>query len=93
MRKGIPVLKDLPGWFFGLRYLFGYNADDRIEQELVILIKAIIEPTLADRRNNRLKSSRELLKEQRSSFREMDKTYEDIIKEEAEAKIEKEGGN
>lgn len=82
VRKGIPILKDLPGWFFGLRYLFGYNANDRIEQELVILIKASIEPTLADRLNSRLKSSRELLKEQRSEFREMGKTYEDVIKEE-----------
>jgi len=94
VRKGIPVLKDLPGWFFGLRYLFGYNADDRIEQELVILIKANIEPTLADRRNGRLKSSRELLKNQRSEFREMGKTYEDVIKDEnVEAVKEVKEGN
>jgi type IV pilus assembly protein PilQ len=92
VRKGIPVLKDLPGWFFGLRYLFGYNADDRIEQELVILIKASIEPTLAERRNNRLRSSKELLKEHRSGFREMGRTYEEVIKEETiESKTKKEG--
>ncbi|SMO85169.1 type IV pilus assembly protein PilQ [Fodinibius sediminis] len=78
VRKGIPLLKDLPPWFFGLRYLFGYNANDRIEQELVILIKASIEPQLADRKKQRIKTSQELLKEQRSQFREMGKTYEEL---------------
>lgn len=91
VRKGIPLLKDLPAWFFGLRYLFGYNSDDRIEQELVILIKASIEPTLADRRRGRLKSSQELLKEQRSQFREMGKNYEELSNEGIE--VTKEKGN
>ena len=27
-RKGVPLLKDLPGWFFGLRYLFGVSRKD-----------------------------------------------------------------
>ena len=26
IRRGVPILKDLPGWFFGLKYLFGYNS-------------------------------------------------------------------
>ncbi len=46
IRKGIPILKDLPPWFFGLRYLFGYNSKEYKEQELVILIKASIDPGL-----------------------------------------------
>ncbi len=51
-RKGIPLLKDLPGWFFGLRYLFGYNMQKVVKKELIILIKAEIVPNLL----NRLKS-------------------------------------
>ncbi len=27
-RTGVPLLKDLPGWFFGLRYLFGVSRKD-----------------------------------------------------------------
>ncbi|MCW9706815.1 type II secretion system protein GspD [Fodinibius salsisoli] len=80
IRKGVPLLKDLPKWFFGLRYLFGYNSTERIEQELVILIKASIEPTLAERRNGRLKSTQELLKEKRSSFQEDRETYKEMTK-------------
>lgn len=49
VRRGIPYLKDLPWWFFGLRYLFGYQSLDSQEQELVILIKAEIVPTIAER--------------------------------------------
>lgn len=91
VRKGIPILKDLPGWFFGLRYLFGYNSNDRIEQELVILIKASIEPALADRRNGRFKTTQELLKQQRSNFRDMGKTYEEVVNEGSKVKDKKEG--
>lgn len=39
-RRGVPILKDLPPWFFGLRYLFGYNRTDTIERELMIIIQA-----------------------------------------------------
>lgn len=49
VRKGIPFLKDLPWWVFGIRYLFGYESKDTSEQELVILIKAEIVPTISER--------------------------------------------
>ena len=39
-RGGVPILKDLPWWFFGLRYLFGYEMNNVTEKELVIIIKA-----------------------------------------------------
>jgi len=48
-RQGIPILKDLPWWFFGLRYLFGYDDSIISKKELVILIKANLVPTLKDR--------------------------------------------
>ncbi len=48
-RVGIPVLKDLPWWFFGLRYLFGSDRVNVIKKELVILIKVDLVPTLQER--------------------------------------------
>lgn len=48
-RVGIPVLKDLPWYVFGLRYLFGYNRDQVTKKELIILLKAELVPALQDR--------------------------------------------
>ena len=66
VRKGIPVLKDLPWWFFGLRYLFGYESIDASERELVILMKAHILPTIRQRANQRIRDMEELLQQKRS---------------------------
>ncbi|MHB1686328.1 MAG: type II secretion system protein GspD [Ignavibacteriaceae bacterium] len=49
VRNGIPILKDLPWWFFGLRYIFGSDQNQVIKKELVILIKAGLVPTLKER--------------------------------------------
>lgn len=49
VRRGVPLLKDLPPWVFGLRYLFGYNSVDVQHRELVIIIKAELMPTLPSR--------------------------------------------
>jgi type IV pilus assembly protein PilQ len=49
IREGIPFLKDLPWYVFGLRYIFGFNSDNVIKKELVILIKAELVPTLQER--------------------------------------------
>lgn len=38
-REGIPYLKDLPWWFFGLRYLFGSESITKTKQELIVLLK------------------------------------------------------
>ncbi len=48
-RRGVPLLKDLPPWFFGLRYLFGYNSHAVVKKELVIILQASIVPTIAER--------------------------------------------
>ncbi len=48
-REGVPLLKDLPWWFFGLRYVFGYESKKQIKKELLILIKAELLPTLKER--------------------------------------------
>ena len=48
-RRGIPVLKDIPWWFFGLRYLFGYDENSVEKKELIMILKARILPSLKDR--------------------------------------------
>ncbi len=49
LRKGIPLLKDLPWWLLGVRYLFGYNRNEAIEKELIIIIKASLLPDVMAR--------------------------------------------
>lgn len=49
VRRGIPILKDLPWWFFGIRYLTGYEEAQLIKKELVIILRANIVPALRDR--------------------------------------------
>ena len=48
-REGVPFLKDLPWWFLGLRYAFGFDSKIIIKKELIILIKAELLPTLQER--------------------------------------------
>ncbi len=48
-RGGVPFLKDLPWWVFGLRYVFGFEKEDNVTSELIILIKADIMPTIEER--------------------------------------------
>ncbi|MCC5942374.1 MAG: type II and III secretion system protein [Balneolaceae bacterium] len=69
-RRGIPILKDLPGWFFGLRYLFGYESTESTVQELVVLIKATILPSLEERLADPRRNMPELLRERRELFQQ-----------------------
>ncbi len=48
-RNGVPILKKIPKWFFGLGYLFGYDRSIKTEKELIILLQAEILPTLEER--------------------------------------------
>jgi general secretion pathway protein D len=49
VRSGVPFLKDLPWWFFGLRYIFGSDQVTTTKKELVILLKTELIPTLKER--------------------------------------------
>lgn len=72
VRRGVPILKDLPGWFFGLKYLFGYNSQDYVENELIIIVQAEIEQTLQERiseAGRSFKTRREVLSETREGHR------------------------
>jgi type IV pilus assembly protein PilQ len=51
-RVGIPFLKDLPWWVFGIRYLTGYDQTITRKKELVILLKMDLIPTLQERLEN-----------------------------------------
>ncbi len=66
-RSGVPFLKDLPWWFFGVRYVFGYESKSLVKKELLILLKAELLPTLKDRFQAKLDRHQEqqLLKERR----------------------------
>ena len=66
-RKGIPILKDLPPWFFGLRYLFGYTRKEVIKKELIILLRAKIVPTIAERMAKR-NIQQDFLQQKRREF-------------------------
>ena len=54
-RGGVPLLKDLPWWVFGLKYLFGYDKQTTTTQELIILLKAELVPTIEERVANAVK--------------------------------------
>jgi type IV pilus assembly protein PilQ len=56
LRTGIPFLKDLPWYVFGLRYLFGYDKDEVKKKELIILLKADLVPTLQERITQKVKA-------------------------------------
>ncbi len=64
VRRGIPILKDLPPWFFGLRYLFGYNSNDYVENELIIIVQAELVKSLSERLQERtFSTTRDILNE------------------------------
>jgi type IV pilus assembly protein PilQ len=69
VRRGIPILKDLPVWFLGLRYLFGYNSTDVQENELIVLLQAELERPIAERARNAYQSQRELLEDKQEQHR------------------------
>jgi type IV pilus assembly protein PilQ len=49
-RAGVPFLKDLPWWVFGLRYIFGYNSWSSTTNEMIIILKAELIDNLEDRK-------------------------------------------
>jgi len=68
VRRGVPILKDLPPWFFGLRYLFGYESTVHSKRELIILLGARIVPKLMNRRTLR-RDVQDALDEQKRELR------------------------
>ncbi|MCD4817445.1 MAG: hypothetical protein K8S23_01990 [Candidatus Cloacimonetes bacterium] len=52
IRNGVPFLKDLPWWIFGIRYLTGVNKEVQSEKEMVVILKAEIVDTIKERMEN-----------------------------------------
>jgi type IV pilus assembly protein PilQ len=49
VRNGIPILKDLPWWVLGIRYLTGSDEKTTTKKELVIVIKVDLIPRIKER--------------------------------------------
>jgi len=52
VRNGVPILKDLPWWVLGIRYLTGVNKEIQSEKEMIVVLKAEIVDTIKDRMQN-----------------------------------------
>ncbi len=73
VRQGVPLLKDLPWWVFGLRYLFGYDQKSISKRELIVLMKAELLPLVEERATQKaaLKNSvRDRLQEMEKDFQQ-----------------------
>jgi len=84
VRRGIPFLKDLPWWVLGIRYLTGYDQEQIVQKEVIILIEAELMKPLKERieelKNNKIVDHRnenldalENLNKSNREFREANK--------------------
>ena len=79
-RRGIPVLKDLPGWFFGLRYVFGYTQETVSQKELLIVLQANVVDDLQTRADRPFDVN--LLQRQRREVEENIRRFSEPVLEE-----------
>jgi len=77
-RRGVPVLKDLPWWVLGLRYLFGYDAETVSTKEIITLLRVEILPSLKERLN--LKKN-DLLRKEIINQQEQMNNYKEQVKD------------
>ncbi|MFP8488335.1 type II secretion system protein GspD [Gracilimonas sp. Q87] len=72
VRRGIPLLKDIPV----LKYLFGFNSKDFLENELIIIVQAeLVEPVRTRFDNARL-TKRDVLNNTRDDMRaDLDRVF------------------
>jgi type IV pilus assembly protein PilQ len=72
-RRGIPILKDLPPWFFGLKYVFGREVKTIARRELVIVLQAqVIDPVTTRAEKD---PSKNLLEQRRREVEERIKNF------------------
>jgi type IV pilus assembly protein PilQ len=72
IREGIPFLKDLPPWFFGLRYIFGSESTIKQKNELIILLRAELLNPIRERIASK-RNEQDLINMKRKEFQNMDK--------------------
>ena len=81
VRRGIPFLKDLPWWVFGIRYLTGYDSQETVRKEVIMLIKAELLPSLKDR-IEKIKEDSALRDIRQENFDKMEKYKKQLEKKE-----------
>ncbi len=69
-RTGVPFLRDLPWYVFGLRYIFGSDIKADAKNELIILLKAEILPTIEERIADKMKKNENLIEKTEKQMEE-----------------------
>ncbi|HEX38392.1 MAG TPA: hypothetical protein ENG70_06040 [Candidatus Cloacimonetes bacterium] len=59
-RVGIPILKDLPWWVLGIRYLTGSNRRETNIREMIVILKAEISKPIEQRRKEALSTMNQI---------------------------------
>jgi len=77
IREGIPILKDLPWWVLGLRYLTGYNSKLMVRKDVVMLIRAEILPSFKERFNKKSDQIKNRIREDKKEIDSL-KFYNDL---------------
>jgi len=75
-RSGVPILKDLPWWVFGLRYIFGRTSKTISSNEMIIILKVDIVDDINERKLNS-PAVNEQIKESRIKNTQTDKLFEE----------------
>lgn len=75
-RSGIPILKDLPWWVFGIRYLTGFDKKSYSKKELIIVLKAKLVPSLKERLTTTRKRGENLIEKTREQYQKDIKIYQ-----------------
>ena len=74
-RSGVPILKDLPWWVFGLRYIFGRTSKAISSNEMIIILKVDIVDKISERKLS-IPTVEEQIKEGRIKNTQADKFFE-----------------
>jgi general secretion pathway protein D len=72
-RTGIPFLKDLPGWFFGARYLFGRTSEQVIKTDLIVLLRVNVVPSIRQRvlKGDSAEAETDIIQQRMRAFRQL----------------------
>lgn len=81
-RRGIPFLKDLPPWVFGLRYVFGYTQRQVTQKELLIVLQARLLDTIEARADRPFR--RNMIQQKRREVEEDLQRLDDIMQPQVE---------
>lgn len=73
-RGGVPILKDLPWWVFGLRYLFGYETKSESIREMIVILKAEIIDHVNIRKKH-AKPTEEQIEQERKYMKDAEKLF------------------